>query len=77
MHKYNDDPTSLGRYDTDPRALPFEILGTPPRKELIIGSAAGNEILASLHFKAKKIEGVELNPVTLSLLTRPLQEVQR
>ena len=37
--------------------------------ELIIGSAAGNEILASLHFKAKNIEGVELNPVTLSLLT--------
>ena len=35
----------------------------------MIGSAAGNEILASLHFKAKKIEGVELNPVTLSLLT--------
>ncbi len=69
MHAYNDNPKSLGRYDSDPRALPFKILGTPPRKEVIIGSAAGNEILASLHFKAKKIEGVELNPVTLSLLT--------
>ena len=45
------------------------MLGDPPGKELIIGSAAGNEILASLHFKSKKIEGVELNPVTLSLLT--------
>lgn len=69
MHKYNDDPSTLGRYDTDPRALPFKVLGRPPKKELIIGSAAGNEILASLRFKAKKIEGVELNPVTLSLLT--------
>jgi hypothetical protein len=69
MHKYNDDPRTLGRYDKDPRALPFKVLGTPPKKEVIIGSAAGNEILASLHFKAKKIEGVELNPVTLSLLT--------
>ena len=44
------------------------MLGTPPDDELIIGSAAGNEILASLHFDAKSIEGVELNPVTLSLL---------
>ncbi len=69
LHKYNDDPTTLGRYDQDPRALPFKVLGNPPEKELIIGSAAGNEILASLHFHAKKIEGVELNPVTLSLLT--------
>jgi hypothetical protein len=69
IHKYNDDPSTLGRYDEDPRALPFKILGTPPKKEVIIGSAAGNEILASLRFKAKKIEGVELNPVTLSLLT--------
>jgi len=69
MHKYNDDPSSLTSYDKDPRALPFKVLGTPPRKEMIIGSAAGNEILASLHFHSKKIEGVELNPVTLSLLT--------
>ncbi|MGZ6963234.1 MAG: hypothetical protein ACXVKA_03360 [Acidimicrobiia bacterium] len=69
MHKYNDDPSTLTRYDSDPRALPFKVLGDPPKKELIIGSAAGNEILASLHFNAKKIEGVELNPVTLSLLT--------
>ena len=69
MHEYNDDPSSLTSYDSDPRALPFKVLGTPPGKELIVGSAAGNEILASLHFKAKKIEGAELNPVTLSLLT--------
>ena len=37
--------------------------------ELLVGSAAGNEILASLHFHAQDIEAVELNPVTLSLLT--------
>ena len=69
MHKYNDDPASQTSYDTDSRALPFKVLGTPPGREVIIGSAAGNEILASLHFGAHKIEGVELNPVTLSLLT--------
>lgn len=69
MYKYDGNPQSLTRYDTDPRALPFGVLGKKPGKELIIGSAAGNEILASLRFGAKKIEGVELNPVTLSLLT--------
>jgi spermidine synthase len=69
MNKYDGDPKSLTRYDTEPRALPFKVLGQEPRNELIIGSAAGEEILASLHFGSKKIEGVELNPVTLSLLT--------
>lgn len=68
MHKYDGNPAGLTRYDGDPRALPFAVLGTPPERDLIIGSAAGNEILASLHFGAKKIDGVELNPVTLSLL---------
>ena len=69
MHKYDDNPAALKGYDSDPRSLPFRVLGTPPNREVIIGSAAGNEILGSLHFKAKHIEGVELNPVTLSLLT--------
>jgi len=69
MHRYNDNPATLGRYKTDPRVLPFRTLGTPPGHELIIGSAAGNEILASLSFHAKKIDAVELNPVTISLLT--------
>jgi hypothetical protein len=69
MNKYDGNPKALTRYDTEPRSLPFKVLGKKPGKELIIGSAAGEEILASLHFGSKKIEGVELNPVTLSLLT--------
>ncbi len=68
MNKYDGNAKALTRYDTEPRALPFKVLGKKPGKELIIGSAAGEEILASLHFGSKKIEGVELNPVTLSLL---------
>ncbi len=68
MNKFDGNAAGLTQYDIDPRALPFAALGTPPKKELIIGSAAGNEIIASLHFKSKKIEGVELNPVTLGLL---------
>jgi len=69
MNEFDGDAKSLTHYDKDPRALPFAVLGDPPGRELIIGSAAGNEILASLHFESEKIEAVELNPVTLSLLT--------
>ncbi|MDQ1532456.1 MAG: hypothetical protein QOF28_217 [Actinomycetota bacterium] len=69
MYRYDGNPASLGRYKTDPRALPFRTLGSPPDQTLIIGSAAGNEILASRSFGAHHIDAVELNPVTLSLLT--------
>jgi len=69
IYKWNGKITSLGRYDTDPRSLPFHILQTHPKHELIIGSAGGNEILASLRFHAPDVEAVELNPVTISLLT--------
>lgn len=69
MYKYNGDPSTLTRYKSDPRALPFRTLGAPPDEELIIGSAAGNEILASRYFGARHIDAVELNPVTVSLLT--------
>ncbi len=68
MHAFDGDATRLTRYDTDPRRIPFAVLGGPPDRQLIIGSAGGNEILASLHFGAKAIEAVELNPVTVSLL---------
>ncbi len=67
--KYNGDPASLTRFDIDPRRLPFDVLGKPPAHTLIVGSAGGNEILAALHFHSPRIEGVELNPVTVSILT--------
>src|SRR5262245_18702738 len=68
IHQFNGDTSTLGRYETDARAAPFQVLGKPPDHELIIGSAGGNEILASLHFGAPKIEAVELNPVTTGIL---------
>ena len=77
MYQYNGDPSTLTRYKTDPRALPFRTLGNPPDQELIIGSAAGNEILASRYFGARHIDAVELNPVTVSLPHRPLRRLQR
>jgi hypothetical protein len=67
--EFDGNLAGLTRYDTDSRAIPFDVLGDPPRRELIIGSAGGQEILASLHRGADSIEAVELNPVTVSLLT--------
>jgi hypothetical protein len=69
IRRFDGNPASLGHYAKDPRSIPFDVLGTAPAHELIIGSAGGNEILASLYNHAPDIEAVELNPVTVSLLT--------
>lgn len=69
IHRFDGDATKLDKYATDSRAIPFDVLGEPPGKELIIGSAGGQEILASLYRGADDIEAVELNPVTVGLLT--------
>jgi spermidine synthase len=68
LHPFDGDPKTLSRFDVDPRSLPFAVIDSSPRV-LIIGSAGGHEILASLHFEAGKIDAVELNPATLRLLT--------
>ncbi|HYC21641.1 MAG TPA: hypothetical protein VEI94_03000 [Candidatus Bathyarchaeia archaeon] len=67
MTRFDGNPTSLAHYDKDDRSYPFQLLGPSPRVA-IIGSAGGNEILASLHFDARHITAIELNPVTVSLL---------
>ena len=74
IYRYNGDPTSLTRFDTDPRSFPFTAEGTPPKNVLIIGAAGGNEVLASLHFDAGHVDAVELNPVTYSLVTDKLAD---
>ncbi len=66
--RYDGHPERLTRFDVDVRRLPFDLLGTPPKHTLIVGSAGGNEILAALHFKSPRIEGVELNPVTVDIV---------
>ncbi|HEY8515172.1 MAG TPA: hypothetical protein VIS07_06650 [Candidatus Binatia bacterium] len=68
MLQYDGDPSSLGRYDKMDRSFPFRLLGPEPHVA-IIGAAGGNEILASLRLGAGHITGIELNPVTVSLLT--------
>ncbi len=66
---FDGDVSGLGRFDADPRSYPFEVLGEAPENVAIIGAAGGHEILASLYFDAAKIDAVELNPVTHSLVT--------
>jgi len=65
---FDGDAKSLVSYDTDVTSLPFAVLPPSP-SVVIIGAAGGNEILASLRFHATPITAVELNPVTVSLLT--------
>lgn len=69
LYQFDGNVDALTRYDNDARSIPFQVLGAPPQRNLIIGSAGGNEILASLHYGVDRIDAVELNPVTVSLLT--------
>jgi hypothetical protein len=70
IHKFDGDPESLTRFDSDPRSWPFNVLGEPARESLIIGSAGGNEILASLYHDSESIDAVELNPVTVGIVRK-------
>ncbi len=67
LQHFDGDFSKLARFDRNPRAYPFRVGRAEPRV-LIIGAAGGHEILASLYFGAKHVTGVELNPVTVSLI---------
>src|SRR5215204_1259483 len=69
IRPFNGDTRMLSYFESDLRSIPFSVLDDPPESELIIGSAGGQEILASLYYGAPDIEAVELNPVTVGLLT--------
>jgi hypothetical protein len=69
IYRFDGNPESLTRFDTDPRSFPFAAAGRSPGNVLIIGAAGGNEVLASLYFDAGHIDAVELNPVTHRFVT--------
>jgi len=68
LHPFDGNPRALDALEADVRSIAFGVLPPAPRV-LVIGAAGGHEILASLHFGAAHVTAVELNPVTLSLLT--------
>ena len=68
LHEFDGNPDAVTRFEDDPRSWPFDVLGDPPSEELIIGSAGGQEIVASLSRDAEHIDAVELNPVTVGLV---------
>jgi hypothetical protein len=70
LHRWDGKPQSLAIFDHNERALPFRTLARPPGNVVIIGAAGGHEILAALRFGSARIDGVELNPVTVDLVRR-------
>jgi MFS family permease len=71
IQRWDGKTASLGRFgfESDPRSLPFAVIGREPRKVLIVGAAGGHEVLTSLYYNAAHIDAIELNPVTHSLVT--------
>jgi spermidine synthase len=71
---WDGDPASLAHFDHEDRSIPFAALGAPPERLLIIGAAGGHEIQAAIHFGARRIDAVELNPATAGLLRGPFAD---
>jgi hypothetical protein len=61
----------LSQYDfgQDPRSIPFRVLGSAPNSEAVIGAAGGHEVLTSLYYGAGHVAAVELNPVTVHMVS--------
>ena len=68
IYRFNGDVSTLSRFDSDPRSLPFAVVGRDPRNAMIIGAAGGHEILSSLYYDVGHIDAIELNPVTYDLV---------
>ena len=68
MRRFDGNRESLRFFDNDVRLLPFRLLPPDPTVA-IVGAAGGHEVLASWYYGAKHVTGIELNPVTVSLLT--------
>ena len=71
IYQWNGRQSTLSQFqfNEDVRSLPFSVSAAPPRSDLIIGAAGGKEVLASLYYHVPHIDAVELNPVTVSLVT--------
>ena len=73
MLAFTGDRSTMARFDGDIRAFPFRVLKPHP-EVLIIGSAGGHEVLASLYFDARHVTGIELDQ---SLAVEAEQQLDR
>lgn len=69
LWRYDGTPATTIRFDNDSRRIPFDAIEGEPERVLIIGAAGGNEIQASLTYGVGAVDAVELNPVTVDLVT--------
>jgi hypothetical protein len=76
MLHWNGEASTLASFgfNRQPTAIPFSVESAPPANELIIGAAAGHEVVASLYYKAAHVDAVELNPVTYKLVTKTMAD---
>jgi hypothetical protein len=69
--RWDGKMSDLGQYDfgQDPRSIPFRVLGSAPSSEAVIGAAGGHEVLTSLYHGAGHVDAVELNPITVHMVS--------
>jgi len=72
--RYDGTPATTDRFLEDSRQIPFAAAANDEPSLLIIGAAGGNEIQAALTYGVGRVDAVELNPVTVSLLEGPFAE---
>ncbi len=64
-----DDPEVAAKWDTSIKRTPFLVTEDP--SVLIIGAAGGGDLAVARHYGARHVTGVELHPVTGSLIHGP------
>ncbi|MFH1829942.1 MAG: SAM-dependent methyltransferase [Pseudomonadota bacterium] len=65
--RFTGDQKELAYTDALTQALPYHLLVSPD--VLILGSGGGADVLEAMHFNAKSVDAVELNPQIAELVT--------
>jgi len=66
MYQFSGDRDELAFFDWNVASAPYQVLDRP--SVLIIGLGGGFDVLAAIRAEARKITGVELDPVTIDLV---------
>lgn len=66
-HVPGGDVTTLPILEYDLRVAPY-IASTSPKETLVIGVGGGLDVLTAIYYNAKKVVGVDVNPVTVEVV---------